>query len=346
MTSPDKPLVTIVSPVYNGVQHLRAAVASVLAQDYPNWRYVIADNKSTDGTAELAEELAKQDPRISVFHGDTFVDIMGNWNRAMRQVPPESEFCALLCVDDVYYPEFISRMVEAGQQSPRVGIIGCYRLEGPLIWPQGVGDMPPVISGREAARLHMSRTARLFACPSTMMYRAELVRARPEFYHHKYLHADVSVCYEALQQWDFAFAQRLLVYTMMHDDSITATKANRLGTIPLEEALMVHEFGPDFFAPHELPAVTRKIENRYYRELVKRLMLPKRRDLIAFHEKRWAEINRPFRRRGLLRAAVLESFGWLTSLPRRLRGMLRREPAVQTEAEPPISRSDIHRKPA
>jgi len=326
MSARTTPLVTIVSPVYNGAKYLRAAADSVLAQDYPNWRYIIADNKSTDGTPQLAEELAQRDPRISVFHGQTCENIMGNWNRAMRQTPAEAEFCSLLCVDDVLFPEFLSVMVDAGMRSPRVGVIGCYRLEGPNISPQSVGHLPPVVGGREMCRLHMSRQVRMFACPSTMMYRAEVVRSRPEFFHPRFLHADVSVCYDVLRDWDFAFAQRLLVYTAMHDQSMTATTANRIGTIPLEESLMTHEFGPSFFEPAELARVIRQNDEHYYREVVRRLVaLPKRRELLKHHEKRWADAGLTFRKSALVRAAMTESLSFLLDLRRPIRWLLRRD---------------------
>lgn len=325
MADHPKPLVTIVSPVYNGVEHLAGAVESVLAQDYDNWRYVIADNKSTDGTPELAEELAKRDPRISVFHGDTFVDIMGNWNRAVAQISEDTEFCTLLCVDDVLYPDFVSRMVEAGMRSPRVGVIGCYRLEGPHISPQDVGNLPPVISGKQIARLHMSRQARIFACPSTMMYRAELIRRRPEFFHARYFHADVSVCYEAMKEWDFAFAQRLLVYTKMHEQSMTATKANRMGTVALEEALMTHEFGPQFYDSAELSKVIAQNDAHYYRELARRMTLPGRRERLAHHKKRWNELGFEFRTSGLIKAITTETLAFMLDLRRPIRWLLRRD---------------------
>ena len=48
MNSNQKPLVSIVTPVYNGELYLRECIDSVLAQSYENWDYTIVNNCSTD----------------------------------------------------------------------------------------------------------------------------------------------------------------------------------------------------------------------------------------------------------------------------------------------------------
>lgn len=60
------PPVSVVGTVLNEERHLRAAVASVLDQDYPgDIEIVLALGPSTDRTAEIARDLAR-DPRVSV----------------------------------------------------------------------------------------------------------------------------------------------------------------------------------------------------------------------------------------------------------------------------------------
>ena len=54
-------------PILNEEQHLRAAVAGVLDQDYPgDLELIMAVGPSTDRTHEIAEELAAADPRLTV----------------------------------------------------------------------------------------------------------------------------------------------------------------------------------------------------------------------------------------------------------------------------------------
>ena len=47
------PLVTLITPCCNGMPYLRAAIDSVLGQDYPHIEYLVMDGGSTDGTLEL-----------------------------------------------------------------------------------------------------------------------------------------------------------------------------------------------------------------------------------------------------------------------------------------------------
>ncbi|HEX6747223.1 MAG TPA: glycosyltransferase family 2 protein [Longimicrobium sp.] len=58
----ERPLVTVVIPTWNRLPLLRQAVDSVRAQSWAEWELVIADDGSTDGTAEWVRALG--DPRV------------------------------------------------------------------------------------------------------------------------------------------------------------------------------------------------------------------------------------------------------------------------------------------
>lgn len=67
MTAP-RPRVDVVIPCYNEVRVLEQSTLATLALFDANpqydWRLVIADNGSTDGTSELARRLASEHPRV------------------------------------------------------------------------------------------------------------------------------------------------------------------------------------------------------------------------------------------------------------------------------------------
>jgi glycosyltransferase involved in cell wall biosynthesis len=68
MSDRPRPRVDVVIPVYNEVKVLEQSVTTTLALFDQNpqydWRIVIADNGSNDGTTELARSLEARDPRV------------------------------------------------------------------------------------------------------------------------------------------------------------------------------------------------------------------------------------------------------------------------------------------
>ena len=61
------PSVSVVMPIRNEADHLEAAVASVLSQQYPSdFDICLAIGPSDDGTEEVAARLAETDPRVLV----------------------------------------------------------------------------------------------------------------------------------------------------------------------------------------------------------------------------------------------------------------------------------------
>src|SRR5690242_19722118 len=94
------PLVSVVTPVYNGAQYLRECVESVLDQTYSRWDFTIVNNCSTDRTLEIAQAYAAKDSRIKVHTNDRFMPVMENYNNALRQISADTCYCKVLAADD------------------------------------------------------------------------------------------------------------------------------------------------------------------------------------------------------------------------------------------------------
>lgn len=62
----EKPLVSIVLPVYNGEKYLRESLDSILAQTMEDWELIAVDDCSKDATPQILADYAASDSRIRV----------------------------------------------------------------------------------------------------------------------------------------------------------------------------------------------------------------------------------------------------------------------------------------
>lgn len=62
------PKVSIVVAACDEERHIRAAVASLLAQDYPDCELIVVDDRSRDRTGAILDDMGRKTPRLTVVH--------------------------------------------------------------------------------------------------------------------------------------------------------------------------------------------------------------------------------------------------------------------------------------
>ena len=233
MTSRREPLVSVVTPVYNGGNYLRECIESVLAQTYTNWEYTIVNNCSTDRTLDIAREYAAKDSRIRIHSNEVFVRVNENHNISFREIAPQSKYCKVVAADDWLFPECIEKMVDLAETHPSVVIVGAYGLYGgPSAEVAWVGLPYPstvVPGGRDACRLRLLKGLYVFGTPTSVLYRSDIVRSRHAFFNESNLHADSEACFEFLGDHDFGFVHQILTFRRMQEGSLT-TFSKRVNT--------------------------------------------------------------------------------------------------------------------
>jgi glycosyltransferase involved in cell wall biosynthesis len=65
------PRLSVLIPACNEAPNLESAVATLLQQDYPDLEIILVDDRSSDGTGEIIERLARENPRIRAVHVET-----------------------------------------------------------------------------------------------------------------------------------------------------------------------------------------------------------------------------------------------------------------------------------
>jgi glycosyltransferase involved in cell wall biosynthesis len=224
-----QPLVWVVTPVYNGERYLAECIESVLAQTYDNWQYVVADNCSTDRTAEIVRAYAARDSRVTLQTHSEFLPIIANWNRALRLIPSEAKYCKVVHADDTLFPECLERMTDVAERNPSVAIVTSYTLWGNEVRHEGVPYPAEVVDGREICRSTLLGHCYVFGSPSSLLLRAADVRERQEFYNEQNLHSDTEVCFDLLRDADLGFVHQLLTHTRVHAQAMTSV-AVRINT--------------------------------------------------------------------------------------------------------------------
>ncbi|MCJ1713167.1 glycosyltransferase family 2 protein [Microbacterium sp. M1A1_1b] len=169
------PGVSYVMPVLNEVTEVRAAVASLLEQDYAGpFEVVLALGPSIDGTNELVAEMSAADPRIRAVE-----NVVGSTPAGLNVAIRASTHPVVVRVDahSVLPPDYTRIAVRTLQESGADNVGGIMRAEGRSPFEKavalaygsrvGLGGTPHHVGGQagpaETAYLGVFRRDRLFA---------------------------------------------------------------------------------------------------------------------------------------------------------------------------------------
>jgi glycosyltransferase involved in cell wall biosynthesis len=261
-----QPLVSIVTPVYNGEKYLPECIESILSQTYQKWEYIIVNNCSKDSSFEIASKYAEIDKRIRVHNNINFLTALQNFNHSLKLISPVSKYCKIVHADDWIFPDCIMQMVKLAEKNDKIGIVGSYRLVGTVVESTGLHYKINVIDGREMTRMNLLDGPYTFGSPSALLIRSDLIRAKEKFYNELHPGADTEVCCELLQDNDFGFVHQVLSYSRVHKISVSSSLtyinhriANNFYSFML--------FGPHVMSADEFNAAKKKRLRAYYRFL-------------------------------------------------------------------------------
>jgi len=120
---PDKPLISIITPVYNPTPEiLKDTINSILDQTYPHWELCLANGGSTTaGVKEVLDEFAHKDERILVKHLSENLGISLNSNAALSMA--SGEYIALMDHDDLLAADMLYEVANLINRHPEAEII-------------------------------------------------------------------------------------------------------------------------------------------------------------------------------------------------------------------------------
>jgi glycosyltransferase involved in cell wall biosynthesis len=170
------PLVSILIPTYNGERVLRPALRSALEQSYKNIEVVVADDASTDRTAEILASVAASDPRVRVIRRETNVGAFHNPLRLLEEA--HGDYLKFLLHDDVLATDCVRDLLRGMQSTPDATLAfsrrvlidenGRTRTDGQ---PAALMDRPGRIDGRELGDAVLEGTANVIGEFTTVLFR-------------------------------------------------------------------------------------------------------------------------------------------------------------------------------
>jgi len=113
-----KPLVSIVTPVFNGKPYLEETIQSVIGQTYDNIEYIIIDGGSTDGSLEI---IQKYEDKIDYWRSELDSGMYEAINKGLKMA--SGSILAYINSDDTYYLDTVKRVVEYFQRNSDAELI-------------------------------------------------------------------------------------------------------------------------------------------------------------------------------------------------------------------------------
>lgn len=112
---PERPLVSVVVPAFNAAWSIADTLRSIRAQTLTSFRCVVVDDGSTEDMAEAIAGGTGGDARFAVVRQDNR-GLAAARNRGFEEAT--APFAAFIDSDDLWHPEFLSRLVAALRAAP------------------------------------------------------------------------------------------------------------------------------------------------------------------------------------------------------------------------------------
>ena len=107
---PNKPLMIVITVIYNGAQFLELTIQSIINQTYQNIEYIIIDGGSTDGTLDI---IRKYDEYIDYWISEPDKGIYDAMNKGI-QAASDGYLWFINAGDEIYNPTTISSIFSSG----------------------------------------------------------------------------------------------------------------------------------------------------------------------------------------------------------------------------------------
>ena len=113
-------MLTIGMPTYNSALTIKLTIDSILRQSFKDFKLIISDNFSTDGTREIITQYANTDSRIICLYQDENIGAANNFLLVSRDI--KSPYFMWVAGDDVLEEDFVQTCILSLEKTPDCGM--------------------------------------------------------------------------------------------------------------------------------------------------------------------------------------------------------------------------------
>jgi glycosyltransferase involved in cell wall biosynthesis len=227
-----RPLVAVVTPVYNGGAYLEATMRCVQRQTYDRLIHVIVDNCSSDDTSEIIDRFRSQRVELITSRNDSVLPLRENWTKALCAVPAEASYVKILCADDLMRSDCIARFVEVAESDEKIEVVLCDDIFIDKVHRANLPSERNVFDGIKTAGEMLDESI------NWLPYHHLFVRFHggtrsAKFFNDAPVHFDFAAVVRSSLCGKLAYLHDPLVYTRWHANSLTSQQlgANQLRTL-------------------------------------------------------------------------------------------------------------------
>ena len=231
-----KYLLSVILPVYNGLPFLSEAIRSLLSQSFQDFKILVIDNGSTDGTSEFIYELKNEN--IKYFRLNE-PDLVKALNKGIEL--SETQFTARMDSDDISHPKRFEKQINYLLENQEIDIVGT---NGYYISSNGLRQVKINLPLRHDKIIHAMLKKRSAIIHGSAMFRTEVFNSN-NFYDARYFPCeDYKLFLRVGDRFKFANIKEHLYFFRVRENSIMSTH--------IKDSIKIYY------------SINRKYENKYY----------------------------------------------------------------------------------
>lgn len=215
--------VSVLVPVFNGELYLAECLDSISCQDFSDFEIVIADDDSTDRSAEIIKEFASRDSRVVWWKNPKNLGLSANSNACLKAA--KGEYIKFVHQDDkLLCGSAIRKMVAALEANPGASLAACrqhFTKTDPnsKLEPHIFSDISGSFDGRKVIISCLEKDANLIGSPTLTLFRRS--QAQRGFDERLTQYMDQEMWWHLLEQGDYVYLAEALATWRLHGSQQT-----------------------------------------------------------------------------------------------------------------------------